>query len=245
MSTAGLFFFLSFFFLVGRGGGRWRGGPHRHSPLLIAVIYPLLSPILGAGTTQGSRLPACYATWLRLGSLTHLLLYRPFKSSLYRYYYYYYCFLFLLLKSFRSYAAKFGLYLLRLLRSSPPACLAKTELSLFRPSPTKQPVYYKLCRKTCACFQNLHFLLFLLAQTVVAGWLAAQIPSEEEPADHKKCLLSAIRVEFKNHFHADAYLPTALVLLLVAQQACGIFVHAAFFSFAVCHLWANDLHYNH
>lgn len=157
---------------------------------------------------------------------------------------------FLLWKCFRSSAAKFVLYFRRLLRSSPSTCpanlSAKTELSPLRPSPTKQPVYFQLCRKTRGCFQNPYFLLFLLALTVAAGWLAAQIPSEEEPTDRKKCLFSAIRVEVKNHFHADAYLRTALVLLLVAQQACGIFVYAFFLVVVVvCHLWASHLHYNH
>lgn len=72
--------------------------------------------------------------------------------------------------------------LLRLLRSSPPTCPAnlssKTELSSLRPSPTEQPVYFHLCHKTCAGFQNLYFLLFLLAQALAAGWVSAQMGSD-------------------------------------------------------------------
>lgn len=170
---------------MGEGGG---GGfpPHHHSPLLIAVdYYPPAPdpPPPGSGTILGCRLPACYATGLRLGSLAHLLLYHPFKSSVYRYFHHYYWFVFF---PFGKVSApplpSWVFILLRLLRSSPPTCPAKlsskAELSSLRPSPTEPPVYFHSCHKTCAGFQNLYFLLFLLAQTLAAGWVSAQMGSD-------------------------------------------------------------------
>lgn len=143
MSKVGLFFFL----LEG-GWGAGSGGPLRNSPLLIAANCPLPCPIIRPELPKApdSQHVMQLGSYLQVSpAFFFITLLNPQFNNI----------IIAIIVFFHekvSAPALPSLLFIFLSRSPPPTCPS------FQPSPTEQPVYFKLCHKTCACFQNLDFL---------------------------------------------------------------------------------------